>query len=86
MNHDQSRMACYDLFEWYGKFSHGPCEPCIIRADDPIDQESMDEELSAARQEYLDCLILCETDYCKSICKRDYDDAVASIREKYEAD
>lgn len=79
-------MECYDLFEWYGKFSHGPCQPCTIKADDVLDQAAMDAELDAARQEYLDCRILCETDYCKSICKREYDAAVAGIKEKYGVD
>jgi hypothetical protein len=84
MNHDQHRMECYDIADWWGHFSHGPCQPCTIRADDPDDQLTMDEELAAARQDYLDCLLLCETDYCKSICKREYDANVLAIRSRYE--
>lgn len=85
MNHDQHRMECYDIHDWQANFHHGPCLPCTIRAgdDDPDDGLTFESEMAVAREEYRNCLLLCETDYCKGICKRQYDETVSNIYSKY---
>ena len=76
-------MTCFDILDWQANFYHGPCEPCTVRTD-VDDGLTFEGEMAAARQEYTNCLLLCETDYCKSICKRQYDEAVANIFAKYD--
>ena len=85
MNHDQLRMSCYDIFEWQGNFSHGPCEPCVIRADDADVDDGLDfeTEMRTARDEYLQCKLLCETAYCRDICDREYQEKIQAIYDKY---
>ena len=82
MNHDQHRMECYDIADWWGHFSNGPCGPCIIRAGEVCTQAELDSRLDAARQDYLRCRALCESEYCLSRCKQTYDAAVADIRQE----
>ena len=77
-------MECYDSAEWQANFYHGPCEPCTIRSnDDDPDLPGLDVELAQARDDYLNCMILCETAYCQSICRQQYDEAVIEIKAKY---
>ena len=75
--------------------SEGPstnriCKPSQCDADDsgvtpdpPFDQAAMDEEIRQAREEYLACVLLCESDYCKAVCNREYQEQLQEIYDKY---
>lgn len=86
MNHDQSRMACFDIHDWHANFWHGPCLPCIIRATDDEPDSNLpgfEVEMNQAREEYVACKLLCETDYCRDICDKQYQEKVQAIFDKY---
>ena len=83
MNHDQSRMACFDIHDWQANFWHGPCEPCTTRSDADADLPGFDEEMREAREEYLQCKLLCETPYCTNLCNEAYQAKIAEIYDKY---
>ena len=75
-------MECYDSGEWQANFYNGPCLPCTTRSQD-LDDADFDEEIRVAREEYLQCKLLCETAYCNSICNDQYQQKLAEIYEKY---
>ena len=79
-------MSCYDIHEWQSNFQHGPCLPCTTRIEDADIDEALpgfDVEMRQAREEYLACKLLCETDYCNSICDSEYQAKVQAIYDKY---
>ena len=49
----------------------------------PFDKDAMDEEIRQAREEYLTCVLLCESDYCKAVCNREYQKQLQEIYDKY---
>ena len=87
MNHDQHRMACFDIHDWQANFWHGPCLPCTTRSDNadaPDDGlPGFEVEMREAREEYVACKLLCETAYCVSICDRQYQEKVQDIYDRY---
>jgi hypothetical protein len=65
------------------------CKPVKCQTDDdgttdpPFDKDAMDEEIREAREEYLTCVLLCESAYCNSVCNRQYQEKVQDIYDKY---
>lgn len=46
-----------------------------------ITDPTVKDQLVAAKQAHLECKLLCETDYCDSICNAQYAEALAEILE-----
>ena len=59
------------------------CNDTIDFEESTLDPDAMEEEIRQAREEYLACMLMCESAYCKSICDREYQEKLQDIYDKY---
>ena len=72
-----------DLSETHAHWDLNLCNDTIDYNGDGLNEEAMEEEIRQAREEYLQCKLLCETAYCKQICDREYQQKLQDIYDKY---